>query len=295
MRLLQSQNHVVELLSRFVTQIKGATHIGRTDINHVAETFLIPLLSEVYNLTNLKNLNYTEEINYPGIDLGDLTARVAIQVTATASLKKVKETLQQFDSNRFYEQYDRLIIYILTEKQKSYSYQSIKEIVQDRFEFNVKQDILDYTDLIREISSFRVEKVAQIERIIEDYLVPRSVEPVYQLLFAGTPIQLVKFLDYRNWLHTAYTFHHSSFRNARNEPLQAVIAEAIEGQPVILGSLHAIPQSHNQTFLVGHPADAQAYDDELIRLVPQLNRNYPFEKAWSVLRSVLMAQSLLIG
>ncbi len=93
----------------------------RTDINKVAETLLIPLFSEVYGYTHLQNLNYTEGSNYPGIDLGDETARVAFQITSTSNSEKIKKTLRKFVEYKLYEKYDSLIIYILTEKQQSYS------------------------------------------------------------------------------------------------------------------------------------------------------------------------------
>ncbi|WP_446352514.1 SMEK domain-containing protein [Coleofasciculus sp. A1-SPW-01] len=76
-------------MSRFVTQVKGATAMTRTDINKGAETLLIPLFSAVYGYTHLQNLNETEGSNYPGIDLGDETARVAFQITSTSKTDRM--------------------------------------------------------------------------------------------------------------------------------------------------------------------------------------------------------------
>ena len=75
----------------------------RTDINKVSETVLIPLLSEVYNFKNLKNLN-SMNANYPGVDLGDEKSRIAIQVTSTPDSTKIKHTLVKFIGNRSGEQ-----------------------------------------------------------------------------------------------------------------------------------------------------------------------------------------------
>src|SRR4028119_469891 len=129
MNLLRSQNRINELMSRFVAQIEGATAMSRTDINRVAQTILIPLLAEVYGYTELKNLDSPEDPNYPAIDLGDETARVAFQVTSTSGSEKIKKTLRKFVERELYEKYDKLIIYILTEKQDSYSGKGYEEII----------------------------------------------------------------------------------------------------------------------------------------------------------------------
>lgn len=156
-------------MSRFVAQIEGATAMNRTDINKVAETILIPLLAEIYGYTNLKNLNYTEDSNYPGIDLGDETARVAFQITSTSDSDKVKHTLIQFVENKFYEKYDKLIIYILKKKQKSYSDSGYEKIIQGNFTFDKDKDIWDYRDILKEVANFQnVDKARQVERILED-------------------------------------------------------------------------------------------------------------------------------
>ena len=53
MNLLTVQNRINELMSKFVTQIKGATAMGRTDINRVSETILIPLFVELYGYNSI--------------------------------------------------------------------------------------------------------------------------------------------------------------------------------------------------------------------------------------------------
>jgi len=90
MNLEQSQNRIKHLMSLFVTQIKCGTAMGKTDLNKVAESIMIPIIAEVYGYKSLKNLNFTEGSNFPSIDLGDETARVAFQITARVILKKLK-------------------------------------------------------------------------------------------------------------------------------------------------------------------------------------------------------------
>jgi hypothetical protein len=73
MRSLNLQNRIAELLTIFVTQIKSHTAMGRTDINRVAESVLIPILKEVYGYQSLKNLNDSNGINnYPAGSISKL-------------------------------------------------------------------------------------------------------------------------------------------------------------------------------------------------------------------------------
>lgn len=139
----------------------------RTDINKVAETLLIPLFSEVYSYTHLQNLNDTEGSNYPGIDLGDERARVAFQITSTSNSEKIKNTLRKFVKYKLYEKYDRLIIYILTEKQQSYSGSGYDEIIQNNFTFDKDKDIWDYRDLLKAVANLQIDQVCRIEAILE--------------------------------------------------------------------------------------------------------------------------------
>ncbi|MEQ8754972.1 MAG: SMEK domain-containing protein [Coleofasciculus sp. G1-WW12-02] len=167
MELLRSQNRINTLMSHFVTQVKGATAMTRTDPNKVAETILIPLFSEVYGYTNLQNLNDTEGNNYPGIDLGDKTARVAFQITSISNSEKVKKTLRKFFEYELYETYDRLIIYILTEKQQSYSGSGYDKIIQNKFTFDKDKDIWDYRDILKAVANLQVNQILRIEAILE--------------------------------------------------------------------------------------------------------------------------------
>lgn len=167
MHLEQTQQRIRNLMSLFVTEIRTATAMDKTDINKISENILIPLFAEIYGFKNLKNLNFTEGSNFPGIDLGDEIAKVAFQITATPNLKKIKHTLNKFIENELYKKYDRLIIYILLEKQKSYSDIEINKIIKGKLNFNLKKDIWDYRDILGVINQFQIEKASNIKTILE--------------------------------------------------------------------------------------------------------------------------------
>lgn len=167
MKLNSIQERIIELFTVFVTQVRGATAMSRTDINRVSEEVLLPIFSTVFNCQHLKNLNHTQRSNYPSIDLGDQESRVAFQVTATNNTERIKQTLTKFVKHELYREYDRLIIYILTEKQNSYSGRGFEKIIQGKFYFDKDRDIIDYRDLLKVISSFQVNEARAIERILE--------------------------------------------------------------------------------------------------------------------------------
>ncbi len=167
MKLQKSQDRINELMSRFVAQVKGAKAMRRTDINRVSEDVLIPLFAEVYGHTDLKNLNVSEGPNFPAIDLGDDEARTAYQITSTPNIQKIKDTLKKFVDYELYTKYNRLIIYVLTEKQKTYQAKGLDEIIQGLFSFDTNNNVIDYRDLLDEISGFPESKLRKVQEILE--------------------------------------------------------------------------------------------------------------------------------
>jgi hypothetical protein len=167
MNLNEIQERINRLLSFFMTEVKGATAMGRADINRVSEVVLVPLLSKVFGYPNLANLNQTERVSHPAIDLGDPVARVAFQVTSTSNSKKVKETLAKFVKHELYKQYDHLIIYNLAEKQGSYSGEGFGDIIQGKFKFDKDKDIIDYRDVLKVVSSFQIGDALEILHLLE--------------------------------------------------------------------------------------------------------------------------------
>ena len=169
MNLKKCRARINELMSRFMAQVKGAIEMDELYINRVSEDVLIPLFSEIYGHTNLENLNVSEGSNFPAIDLGDKETRTAYQITSTPTSRKIKDTLEKFVTHKLYEEYDHLVIYILTEKQSRYQGEGFDEIIQGKFTFDKKNDIRDYQDLLREILGFPLEKTRRVEHILEQH------------------------------------------------------------------------------------------------------------------------------
>ena len=152
----------------FVIRVGGANAAGRTDINRISETVLIPLFAEVYNYRNLKNLN-RERTNFPAIDLGDDDAKVAFQITAGADIAKIRDTLRKFEDNRLHQRFSKLYIYDLVTKQKKFHKNLRKTVEQDGFYFDRSKSVLDYRDVIKETEGLPIDRVFKIQSILESY------------------------------------------------------------------------------------------------------------------------------
>ncbi|HZH98156.1 MAG TPA: SMEK domain-containing protein [Fimbriimonadaceae bacterium] len=174
MNLERVQERIRHYFSVLVAEVQAAGATGRTDVNVAAESALLPVFRRVWGLDDLRNLNTSERQNFPGIDLADDAARVAFQVTATANSEKVKETLRKFVRYKLYERYDRLIIYILTQKQGAYSGTGYAEILNATFTFDAERDIYDFRDVLRLIADFPAEQAREIESILEANIGPSN-------------------------------------------------------------------------------------------------------------------------
>ncbi len=143
------------LLSREVLFLDD---INLYDINIIAEDFFSGLFNLIYGY-EFEN-NFIK--NLPAIDLADRKNRIAVQVTSDNNSSKIKETIKLFLDNHLYRLYDRLIVFILTEK-KNYTTDFNTE---GKFIFDKKRDIWDIRNLIRDIKKLEVDQIKKIR----DYL-----------------------------------------------------------------------------------------------------------------------------
>jgi tetratricopeptide (TPR) repeat protein len=178
MHALEVDNEIAFQFAYFVNQVKAFSAMDRTDINRVAQNVLVPIFDVIYGYSKLRNLDVGTGGNFPGIDLADDIARVTIQVTSTPGIEKVKHTLEQFLKDRpefnppLAKKYDRLIVYILTEKQRTYSQTSIDLVLEGRFSFDASTDIWDYSNLLADIKGLPLAKKESVLRVLKSQLEP---------------------------------------------------------------------------------------------------------------------------
>lgn len=164
-------NEARDLLAQFVTRVKGSTAMRHTDINVISEAFLTELLREVFALPALRNLNQ-EKKNFPGLDLADDTTGVGYQVTATPELSKIKDSLQTSIRAGLHTKYPRIRVYILTEKQASYSQTAIDSVTQGRLQFDAGQDIQDYRDVLRACMGLELNQLERVVALLRNQFSP---------------------------------------------------------------------------------------------------------------------------
>ncbi|MEP7352523.1 MAG: SMEK domain-containing protein [Acidobacteriota bacterium] len=176
MRALTIDNEIALELSYFVMAVKTFNAMDRTDINRVAQNILVPIFAEAYGFSDLRNLDIGTHSNFPGIDLADDTARVSIQVTSTSGIEKVKHTLDQFLLEReefdppLAKRYNRVIVYILTERQRTYSQTSIDTLLAGRFAFDAAKDVWDSQTLTADIQGLPLSKKEAILEILKRHV-----------------------------------------------------------------------------------------------------------------------------
>ena len=162
-------NQFREELARLRQEVEASVAMGHFDINRICEDVFCGIFKEIYDFENLRNLNEDNEQNYPGIDLADDEAGVAIQVTSDKTLEKVKDSLKTIIRHRLHEKYNRIIFYILTRKQGSYSATGVKEICEKKLTFDVSSDILDFTDLATRAATAEPQKLKRAVDVLKTY------------------------------------------------------------------------------------------------------------------------------
>lgn len=169
MKHLDLLNEFRELIAQLRNQVEAASAMGLYDTHKVAEDVMCGLLRELCDWPNLRNLN-REQNNFPGIDLADDNARVAIQVTATADIAKVKNTLEKFVSHGLEQRYGRLIIYVLSTKQGSYSQSAVDTAAGEKFRLSSSEDIWDYQELCSKAANVTPQKLQAALNHLKAYL-----------------------------------------------------------------------------------------------------------------------------
>ena len=160
-------NKINTYAARFVVEVEGFNASNLYDINIHAESFLIPVLNEVFGL-RLENLNNSQKKNFPAIDLADFNNRVAFQVTATSDFDKIRTTLEKFKEHKLNKFFDVLYVYIITHKKEKYNDEKLKPFTPDDFTFSTAENIIDKDNLLQKITSLSsTPKIEAISKIYE--------------------------------------------------------------------------------------------------------------------------------
>jgi hypothetical protein len=197
MKLQNLYNDIADQIAVLRHRVKASAALGFVDVNLVSERLLLPIFRIIFDAPNLQDLNLAERKNFPAVDFGDDTKRIAIQVTSTNDLDKVKSTIETFVRHRLYSRFDRLIIYVLSDRQTSYSQKAADIATAGFFKFDVETDIIDYLGLLGCIKRLDVDDLQKVANLLSgsiDLIGPdQSDARIFQSVVSLPPLAMGDF------------------------------------------------------------------------------------------------------
>lgn len=152
------------LLHAFAGAVKTLGKINLHDDNIHAEYFFRDFLNKLYGW-NLVDAN-DERKNEPGIDLKDEERTLMVQVSATASVQKVKDSFAKASKVK-YKAYRFYFLFLVGSASEL---RSKKFMVPDEFVFDARTDILDIDSLIARMMSEPFETKRELYELAQKHL-----------------------------------------------------------------------------------------------------------------------------
>lgn len=166
--------------------VEQSNQLNLQDINVHAENFFRDLLNLAFDY-DLQNINIVEP-NATAIDLGCDSSRIAIQVTSTPDLSKIKHTFDRFTGKRLQTKYDRLVMLIVGQKKK-YRETGLGD---DRFKLSFGDDVWDIADLLKKIGDLSTAKMEACHDFLSRELLVREPKLSNEV---GTLVRLIEVLS----------------------------------------------------------------------------------------------------
>lgn len=148
---------------------------GRFDHTKDAEEFYRGLLNLFFNW-NLMGLNTEKDPNYEGADLGDISKKIAVQITSESTSGKVHDSIKGFKNRSLNDGYAELYIFMYKGK-SDFPKADFSRTVDNAFVFDKSKHIIDNTDLCVKIKDAK----------FEDYIVPifNYLDKLFGLSYIG--------------------------------------------------------------------------------------------------------------
>ena len=150
----------IKSISRYFTrieiEIRNLNYQNLNDLNIISEATIGKLFNLIFDY-NLKSTGSLSQ-NFPCIDLIDSHNRISIQVTSDKSKKKIQKTIDCFYRNKLFEKYDRLIVFVLGERQTKYR----NLVIPEEISFDPNEDIIDFKILLRSVSVLSIDKMDKV-------------------------------------------------------------------------------------------------------------------------------------
>lgn len=158
--------------TRIEIDVRNLNHQNLNDLNVISE----PLIGKLFNLIFDYNLKPTSSLskNFPCLDLIDTHNKISIQVTSDRTKKKIQKTIDCFYANKFFEEYDRLIVFVLGERQKDYRNLELPKEIS----FDPNEDIIDFKMLLRFVSVLNIDTMDKVIRALDAEIFDSHNKPI---------------------------------------------------------------------------------------------------------------------
>lgn len=163
---------IVDELSHIAMQASTRNKLSLTDLSKFLENFFMEILSITLK-ESFEDLNQDTD-NYPGIDIGATSHKMAFQLSTTNTLKKVKETLGKLRKEDI-KRYDRVNILIIGKRQKKYD---IPEELSKKFSkgFDEKTQIWDIDTILKRMMDASLPQLQDVYNYIQKNAVKARIE-----------------------------------------------------------------------------------------------------------------------
>jgi hypothetical protein len=136
------------------------------DEHVVAQHFFCRFLNAAFNLCLVEMDKI--QANYPAIDLGDSTNRIAYQITSERRSDKVQHTLDKFVEHGLDKRYDALRILIIGDRQATYN----SVVVPPSLQFDCDRDIMGIEELVKQIGNLDSARLETLQVILAEEMKP---------------------------------------------------------------------------------------------------------------------------
>ncbi|MGB0087076.1 MAG: SMEK domain-containing protein [Rhodomicrobiaceae bacterium] len=170
---MKGSSAIINALTALKARVELSNSLNLTDINVHAEEFYREFLNLLLGY-QLVNMNIVDQ-NFPAIDLGDEIEPIAIQVTATATLDKVRKTVRTYGDKKLNDRYGRLVIL------------NIGAPIEHRAQvlsgnngvaLCTKRDIWTIKDLLKCAQSRDIPQLQRLKDFLTQQITPLQPEPI---------------------------------------------------------------------------------------------------------------------
>jgi hypothetical protein len=132
------------------------------DEHVIAQHFFCRFLNAAFNLCLVEMDRI--QANFPAIDLGDSTNRIAYQITAERRGEKVQHTLEKFLEHGLEKRYDTLRILIIGDRQSTYK----SVVVPPSLQFDCDRDVMGLEELVKQLGNLDSARLETLQAILAE-------------------------------------------------------------------------------------------------------------------------------